>query len=347
MGANAGANQGVKTALAWVAVLTAVGLVIFLINSVAASREPAASAAPPAGASSPPASAPAAAATGDLNTVKVAGSDKPIITAPVPFAVAKTSTRTLTPGTGKVVVTGQRVTINYLGVNGTNGKTFDTSFGKPNPVSFIVGDKNLIKGMADGLNGVKVGSRVLIAIPAVDGYGSTGAPDAGIGPTDTLLFLVDVKSAVTPPKPLARATGTAVTPKAGLPTVAIDSATGAPTLTVPKTAAPTSLIVQPLINGTGATVAKGQTITVHYTGMIWSSGKVFDSSWTRKEPSTFAIGTGNVIPGWDKGLVGQKVGSQVLLVIPPADGYGTTGAPDAGITGTDTLVFVVDILAAS
>jgi peptidylprolyl isomerase len=303
------------------------------------------SAAAPSEAATPAASSAAAAvpATGDINTVKVTGTDKPTVTLATPFAVAKTSTRILTPGTGKELALGESVTIDYLGVNGTSGKTFDTSYGKPDPVSFLVGDKNLIKGMMDGLTGVKVGSRVLLAIPAVDGYGTKGAPDAGIGPNDTLLFVIDVKSAT---KPLTRATGTAVAPKAGLPTVTL-AGNGAPTITVPKTPAPAALVIQPLIQGTGAVVAKGQSITVNYTGAVWASGKVFDSSWTNGAPATFSIGTGAVIPGWDKGLVGQKVGSQVLLSIPPADGYGATGQSSAGISGTDTLVFVVDILAAS
>ena len=81
--------------------------------------------------------------------------------------------------------------------------------------------------------------------------------------------------------------------------------------------------------------------------MIWDSGKTFDSSWARGTPAEFVIGTGNVIAGWDEGLVGQTVGSQVLLVIPPDKGYGSAGQADVGIKGTDTLVFVVDILDAS
>ncbi len=84
-----------------------------------------------------------------------------------------------------------------------------------------------------------------------------------------------------------------------------------------------------------------------FSGAIWRSGKVFDSSWARSGSAQFPIGAGQVIAGWDEGLVGQTVGSQVLLVIPPAKGYGTAGSPSAGISGTDTLVFVVDILGAS
>jgi peptidylprolyl isomerase len=153
-----------------------------------------------------------------------------------------------------------------------------------------------------------------------------------------LLFVIDVKSVA-----LARAAGDPVAPAAGLPKVTL-AANGKPTITVPSTAAPAQLVVQPLIKGAGPVVASGQTITVHYTGVIWANGKQFDSSWDRREPVDFSIGTGKVIAAWDEGLVGQTVGSQVLLLVPPDKGYGATGNSQAGISGTDTLVFVVDIL---
>jgi peptidylprolyl isomerase len=80
----------------------------------------------------------------------------------------------------------------------------------------------------------------------------------------------------------------------------------------------------------------------------WRTGSVFDSSWERSLPYSFKIGASpsQVIPGWDQGLVGQTVGSRVLLVIPPKDAYGSAGQSQAGIKGTDTLVFVVDIISA-
>ena len=78
---------------------------------------------------------------------------------------------------------------------------------------------------------------------------------------------------------------------------------------------------------------------------MWNRRSVFDSSWSRGAPATFSIGTGGVIPGWDKGLVGKKVGSRVLLVVPPADGYGAQA--QGKIPANSTLVFVVDILDAS
>jgi peptidylprolyl isomerase len=85
-------------------------------------------------------------------------------------------------------------------------------------------------------------------------------------------------------------------------------------------------------------------VLVHYVGKIWGTDKEFDSSWNRGAPVMFQIGTGKVIKGWDQGLVGVPVGSRVLLVIPPKLGYGEQGQGDV-IKGTDTLVFVVDVIA--
>jgi peptidylprolyl isomerase len=88
-------------------------------------------------------------------------------------------------------------------------------------------------------------------------------------------------------------------------------------------------------------------VIAHYTGVLWGSGDEFDSSWANGSPTEFTIGGEGVIPAWNKALVGQTVGSQLLLVVPPAEGYGAEGAPSAGIAPTDTLVFVVDILHAA
>jgi peptidylprolyl isomerase len=104
------------------------------------------------------------------------------------------------------------------------------------------------------------------------------------------------------------------------------------------------LAVKVLIEGKGAEVAKGDYLQANYLGQIWSTAKVFDNSYDRGAPAIFPIGVGQVIPGWDQGLVGKKVGSRVELAIPPSLGYGSEGNAQAGIKGTDTLVFVVDIV---
>ena len=119
-----------------------------------------------------------------------------------------------------------------------------------------------------------------------------------------------------------------------------------PTLTFPDAAAPEDLQVTVLSRGTGPLVEAGDDIEVHYLGQSWAGG-VFDNSYDRGSSISFPIGVGAVIAGWDEGLVGQQVGSRVLLSIPSHLGYGDRGVPQAGIRGGDTLVFVVDIVGTS
>jgi peptidylprolyl isomerase len=123
-----------------------------------------------------------------------------------------------------------------------------------------------------------------------------------------------------------------------------------PTVTFPASQAPKQLIEQTLVAGHGTPVATGDTVVTNYVGEIWptkagSTPTVFDSSFARGAPAGFVLGTGAVIPGFDKTLVGKRMGTRMLLSIPPADGYGSSGNSQAGISGTDTLVFVVDLLA--
>lgn len=116
-----------------------------------------------------------------------------------------------------------------------------------------------------------------------------------------------------------------------------------PTLTFPSTSAPEELEVSVLAPGDGPLVEAGESIVVNYLGQTWG-GHVFDNSYDRGSTISFPIGVGAVISGWDAGLVGRSIGSRVLLSIPPHEGYGPRGVPQAGIRGTDTLVFVVDIV---
>jgi peptidylprolyl isomerase len=168
------------------------------------------------------------------------------------------------------------------------------------------------------LRGQRVGARVLVV------------EEDGDVP---VLLVVDVLP--------TRASGAEVPAVKGLPTVARD-ADGAPSVRVPsKKRPPADLEVQPLVRGTGPQVRVGQVVTVRFTGVRWSDGKVFDSTWSAGTPPQSAtIGIGQLIEGWDQGLLEQTVGSQVLLVVPPHLGYGGTSSDLAG----ETLVYVVDIL---
>jgi FKBP-type peptidyl-prolyl cis-trans isomerase len=116
-----------------------------------------------------------------------------------------------------------------------------------------------------------------------------------------------------------------------------------PVVSVPKGAPPTSLVRKDLLTGTGATVAQGQTVTVNYVGVLYKTGKEFDSSWKRNQPFSTALTPGSVIPGWVKGLTGARVGSRRELIIPPNLAYGKAGQPPT-IPPNSTLIFVIDVL---
>ncbi len=261
--------------------------------------------------------------------------------ATLPVSVSATAVKVLKDGSGQESGPTSRVTVRSVLFLGKDGKQLDSDYDSGGSQSFVLSSDQTIPGLNTALTGVKAGSRILFAIPPVDAFGSAGQAAAGIGPTDNLVVVADVLSVGTP---LASAEGTDVPPVSGLPTVTFDKKSG-PAITVPKAAAPTTLVSQLLIDGTGAPVKAGQTLTVHYTGVVWADGSVFDSSWTKGSPFSFELGAGAVIPGWDKGLVDKKVGSRVLLVVPPADGYQDKAT--GKIPANSTLVFVVDILDAS
>jgi peptidylprolyl isomerase len=250
---------------------------------------------------------------------------------------AKTTERTfVTKGGGAQTTSTSTVDVALVAYNGTSGKELTTNgYGKTAKIPITVGDSSLIPVLSDVVKCAPVGSRVVTTAPVKKAFGSADPSTLGLKTTDTIVFVADIVDTVP-----TKATGKAVAPKAGFPTVKL-SASGKPTVTMPKTAAPTATEVEVLKQGTGATVKTGDTVTVQYQGSIWDSGKIFDQSWGNA-PATFT--TTGVVPGFSKGLVGQKVGSQVVVVIPPADGYGADGNSQAGIKGTDTLVFVIDIL---
>jgi peptidylprolyl isomerase len=116
-----------------------------------------------------------------------------------------------------------------------------------------------------------------------------------------------------------------------------------PKVTVPNGPPPQELETKDLEEGTGAEAKSGDKVTVQYVGVDYKSGKEFDASWNRGEPFSFTLGASEVIPGWDQGIVGMKVGGRRELTIPPELAYGETGAPPA-IPPNETLIFVVDLL---
>jgi FKBP-type peptidyl-prolyl cis-trans isomerase len=289
------------------------------------------------GSSSSSASSPAVTVTGSFGKA-------PVVKIPSEKAADKLKVTTLVRGNGQALGKSDSFVGNFAIYlwSGTSHKLLQSTFSTGTPTLF---SGQLLPGLETALVGQKMGSRVVAVIPPADGFGKTGDPQAGIKGTDTLVFVVDM---IHDFGAKASVSGHQVSAGKGLPTVS-DTTGAAPTVKIPSGKAPTTLVSKVLIKGTGPAVAEGDTVVVQYTGVNWRTGQVFDASWkhgTDGEPFGFTIGASpsQVITGWDKGLVGQTVGSRILLVVPPADGYGKTGNSQAGIKGTDDLVFVVDIL---
>jgi peptidylprolyl isomerase len=116
-----------------------------------------------------------------------------------------------------------------------------------------------------------------------------------------------------------------------------------PTVEVPKGPAPARLVVKDLKTGDGAEAKSGDQVSVQYVGVLYSDGKQFDSSWDRGQPFSFQLGGSQVIPGWDQGVAGMKVGGRRELIIPPDLAYGAQGQPPT-IPANATLVFVIDLV---
>ena len=269
----------------------------------------------------------------------------PKVTIPSATASPSLYTKTVIGGKGAPLSPTDSFEANYVAYD-WSGKThkLEASSYATHTKSLFSGQ--LLPGLSSAMKGAKVGSRVLAVIPPKEGFGPQGNSQLGVKPTDTLVFVIDVLQKVG-----NSATGAHVSNGGGsLPTVSTPAAGQQPTVTVPKSAPPKNLTSTTLIKGAGDKVTSGETLLVQYTGVNWRTGKVFDASYLRHQPLETVLATsspqGGVIPGWVKGLSGQTVGSRVMLTIPPSDGYGSKGQPQAGIKGTDTMVFVIDILAA-
>ena len=252
---------------------------------------------------------------------------------------ATTNERTVViPGSGEAIKSGESIKMDYTLYNATTGELIETSaYTAGQEVSYPVDEKaTQFTGLMKTIMCSTVGTRVVGVIPNAEGFADQ-ASQAGLGADDVLLFVIDVEGVV--PKPLAEATGTPVDPTAGFPEVVFTD--GKPTVTIPSGPVPTTYAIETLIQGDGEVVADGASVTVNYHGVNWNTGEVFDSSWDRGQTANFS--TNGVIQGFHDALVGQKVGSRVVVIIPSDLGYGDAGSGDK-IKGGDTLVFLIDIL---
>jgi peptidylprolyl isomerase len=181
---------------------------------------------------------------------------------------------------------------------------------------------------------VTVAAAVLIA-----GCGSSSSSNSTIG--------VGVENKAD--EALATSTSSASTPTGATPTTSTATTPTSgplskePKVTPPSGPAPAKLVTKEIIPGTGAEAKAGESVTVNYLGVLYNGGKEFDASWKRNEPFNFVLGRGQVIPGWDQGVAGMKVGGRRELIIPSALAYGAKGSGST-IPANAPLVFVVDLL---
>jgi peptidylprolyl isomerase len=252
----------------------------------------------------------------------------------------QTTTKVLIQGHGPVVNKGDSVILHSIIADGATQKTVANSYTNNQPE--VVSMSSQVQPLfLNAITGKKVGSRVLVAAPAATVFQGQGNPSLGIGDKDTVLIVFDLVG-----KPLSGPNGASHQSPGWAPKV-VSSKGVVTTLDFAKTPKPNGkLRSATLRTGTGPVVKKGQTIVVHYLGEVYKSKQPFDQNFNTS-PTSFQIGVGRVVKGWDKTLVGQHVGSEVVVSIPPKDGYGKQGNSQAGIKGTDTLYFVVDILGAA
>lgn len=284
-----------------------------------------------------------------LDSVKVTGSKSPTVKVDKDFKATKTATKVLKKGTGHKIAEGDTVTLDYVAVNGRTGKTFDSSFKTGTPLTTTIKTGSILPGFVKGITGQTVGSRILIEVPPKDGFGAANA-QLGLKADDSMVFLMDILKSSTPPAakdvPKAASGKTEKLP-ATLPKLTYDKdkhpSKFAKTATTGK--APSKMATDIAITGKGAEVKAGQSVIVQYVGQIYPAGAVFDESWS-KTAATFQIGVGGVIKCWDDGLVGQKVGSRVILTCPADVAYGDSPPSGSQIKAGDTLIFAVDLLAA-
>ena len=184
----------------------------------------------------------------------------------------------------------------------------------------------------------------LVAV-GVAACGSSSSPGTKIVLAPSQGLTAATAASSTPTTPTTTTPTTATTPPA-VPTPTSGPLSKEPPITVPKGAPPKTLKTIDLIKGTGKLASTHSNVVVNYVGALYSNGKVFDASWKRNQTFPVQLGAGQVIPGWDQGIPGMRVGGRRELIIPPALAYKAAGSPPT-IPPNATLIFVVDLLSAS
>ncbi|MFG2817329.1 FKBP-type peptidyl-prolyl cis-trans isomerase [Streptomyces sp. NPDC048410] len=252
--------------------------------------------------------------------------------------------KTVIAGNGRTVAENDFIKANYLGQIWSSGKVFDNSYDR-NPLVLQLAQGSIIDGWRYALTGKKIGSRVEIAVPPTWGYGPSGNEQAGIKGTDTLVFVIDLLDSYNA-KSSAKGKEIPQT-DAALPKVATNTDGNLPKVTLPKSDPPKKLVSNYVLEGDGDEVTKKQAILCQFQGLEWQGGRTFQKTYGSGRLSQFSVEQmEQVVKGLAQGVTGKKVGSRVLIVVPPDLGYGDNPPSGSGIKKGATLVFTVDILAA-
>lgn len=278
------------------------------------------------------------------DVVEVTGDfgEAPRVEFPTPLVPDETQCTEVIAGEGEYLQEGQYVLLGASLFNGTTGEEVQVVGYDDQPAPLTVGGETSI-AFSKGLSCAREGSRVVIVAPAEELIPpSQDAEAAQDG--DSVVAVFDVLRAFP-----TRAEGSVRLTRDEFPAVVL-APDGRPGITVPKTDPPEHTEVEVLKQGNGQVVEDGDTVVVHYTGVLWDDNSVFDSSWETFEegnqmpgPRTFVVGEdAQVVPGFSEAIVGQEVGSQVGVIVPPSAGYGDEG--NAQVPAGSTLFFVIDIL---
>ncbi|GGI46048.1 peptidylprolyl isomerase [Agromyces flavus] len=236
-------------------------------------------------------------------------------------------------GDGDDTVSGDEVSAVVTAFKGSDGTQVFSQ-----PASLTVGDGSLYEGFLAGVDCVPIGSRVVTVAPASSVYGDQGNEGIGVAAGETLVIVTDVQDIVE-----AEDLPTPGEWTENVPEVEFNGEEP-PTVTIPDAEPSDELLVKVLEEGDGAEVQAGDTVTLYYQGLNWATKEIFDQSYGKDSgygQNAAQFGTADVIPGFGGALVGQKVGTKLIVTIPPALGYGEEESANG--LGGQTLVFVVEI----
>mgnify|MGYP000685725445 CR=1 FL=1 len=261
----------------------------------------------------------------------------PEVTFPSPLNSKRVETKVQVEGNGPAFTGNQLIKFDYQIINGATGDLLQASSfdGTDDGMQLVDSTSKLL---CRPLSGVKQGSIVNILAPW-SVLSKTGLVNLGFKENDSLVLTIKLNRVYLP-----QANGDAQLPQNGFPQV-VTAASGEPGLVLQDWSTPafTQFAKSTLIKGRGAEVKKNQTVTLQYSGFLWDSSKSkFDSSWSNGQPAQMQLVDGQLIPGFIKAVVGEHVGSRVIAVIPPQDGYGNLAQQK--IPAGSTLIFVIDIL---